>query len=331
MRPVHAVAAASAVSLGALATACSALLGFEDATDLRDGGSLFDVTAGGLVAPSDAAGMVCVPAPPDLWQGPLIFYEAQGASLPAPPDCPAPYALIYDGHGSPTGPPADCNCTCGPPTNVACTPPVMNLFTNTCTAGNECAVPTQPIGKTCTNLNLGGCGGPHFTISGSSPEGGSCAPATPNPTLRPSAWTVEVRLCAFRAAPTGCADGKVATPATGLPFDPNYCIAQKNDTNCPPTYPVKRSYYEAYTDDRACDPCTCGPPTGVTCTGTVTTGGANTCTGGAVYNVPLTTCTNDPKAAAIFDGGPTGGSCAPQSHPKGGLTATTPTTVCCVQ
>jgi len=333
MRALH-VFVAGALVAGALATACAALLGFEDAVDLRDGGgALFDVTADGLVGPSEAAGMVCVPTPPDLWQGPLILFAAQGASLPPPPDCPAPYVRVYDGHANPTGPPADCKCTCGAPTNVACSPPMMNLFNNLCVAGSECATPHLQLNTTCTNLQITGCGAARFTIDPSTPAGGSCAPSQPTAMRRPSSWSVEVRLCALSGAtPAGCPAGKVATPATGLPFDPTYCVTQRTDTQCPPTYPTKRTYYEAYTDDRGCDPCTCDPPTGVMCGGTVTTGDSNTCARPMTYTVPLTTCTNGLKPAAFFTGDPpVGGSCAPQNHPKGGLTPNTPTTVCCVQ
>jgi hypothetical protein len=50
------------------------------------------------------------------------------------------------------------------------------------------------------------------------------------------------------------------------------------------------------------------------------------------YTVPLTACTSGLKPAAVFTGSPpVGGRCAPQNHPKGGLTPNTPTTVCCVQ
>jgi hypothetical protein len=335
MRALHVVVAAGALVAGAFATACAALLGFEDAVDLHDGGSLFDVTADGLVAPSEASGMVCVPAPPSqFWVGPLILYEARGASLPPRPDCPAPYVFSYDLYADPTGSPAECNCACSAPMNVACSPPVMSLFANSpnCDAGMPCPTPTKAINPTCTPLPVGGgCGGPHFTISAPMPEGGSCAASSGQPSLPPSSWTTEVRLCKFDAGPGGCPEGKVATPVIGLPFEPNYCVTQRTDTQCPPTYPKKRTYYDTYADERACDPCTCGPPVGVTCGGTVTTGD-NNCMGGAVYAVPLTTCTNDPKMAAFFSGGADGGSCAPQSHPKGGLTPTTPpTTVCCVQ
>jgi hypothetical protein len=115
-----------------------------------------------------------------------------------------------------------------------------------------------------------------------------------------------------------------------VPFDPNYCIALKAVSGCPSSYPVGRTYFEAYTDTRACDPCTCDTPKGVTCAGSAQVGGAADCKGPPLQ-LPLS-CANDPKQAGIFIPAAGGlGSCASISHPKGEFKPTTPTTVCCVQ
>src|SRR5262249_27802301 len=156
-------------------------------------------------------------------------------------------------------------------------------------------------GITCTPVDSGGCSGLHFTATAAPVlSDGSCSPmGPPQQATPPFSWSAEARLCNYRgdAAAVG-PEGKVPTPATGVPFAPHYCVARKDQSECPPSYPAGRRYFQSQTDTRACDPCTCDAPTGVTCAGSVQIGA--TCNGPTSGPLPLACAMGDPKGGAIF-------------------------------
>jgi hypothetical protein len=219
---------------------------------------------------------------------------------------------------------------------VSCGTPEANYFGDPgCNA--SCGTQDQPIATTCTPLAVGTCGGTHVTISASVASGGSCAPDAGSQ-IAPAAWTAGARLCAATGAPSpaGCDAGEVCAPATGLPFEPStYCIARSGVATCPAGYPVQHTYYESSADTRACTPCSCGAPSGSTCTGGgITVYGGAMCSGGSTQlAVPQTCAALGGSKVGIFSGATAaGGSCAPSGgQPTGAFTPTTPTTICCTQ
>lgn len=284
-------------------------------------------------APCTAA---CVPAAPAGWEGPLEIYEGMGGPPPPlPPSCTGAYpTVVYDGTGSPVAPAAACSCTCGAPTGTSCDPPVVNYFSdNTCTT--TCGTPNQPIPTTCTALGITGCGGTHIRISNPVATGGSCIPDA-GATVPPAGWSAAVRLCAAATppGPSGCDAGSVCAPTSGLPFETaTYCVARSGAWPCPAGYPSQRTYYGGAVDTRACAPCTCGAPTGATCSGDVLSLYGATCSGtGTQVTIPQT-CTGlgGSKMMGLSAGvAPTGGACAPSdAGATGSFTPTTPTTICC--
>lgn len=281
---------------------------------------------------------VCVPQVPANWGGPYTIYEGTGGPPPpTPPSCPGAYPnAVYDGTATPNAPAANCSCTCGAPTNATCLPPVANYFTdNGCTM--PCGQNNQPITTTCTNLDP--CSGGLLTFSGPIPSGGTCAPDAGS-TVPAAGWTADVRLCGAAAALSnaGCDAGQICAPTAAFPLEAaTYCIAQSGSVPCPPGYTAARTYYQSSTDTRACTPCSCGAPMGVTCAAsTITVDTAASCSLvgiGVVYGAPQA-CINTRGASAVVDSlpSPDGGICAPVGGtPTGSFTPTTPTTICCTK
>lgn len=289
---------------------------------------------------SDASSMCdasCTPAPPSGWTGPYALYEALGAPPPGPAVCPGAYSAEMDNglEGLDAGL-AQCTCACGPVSGASCSPPVVDLWSDSnCTA--SCSQPMQPIGATCTRPNFGfNCGaGGRFTLEGGAPSGGSCAP-NGGTTLPAPVWQTSALLCGLppTVTPYECGGGGLCVPS------PNpsgaLCILQTGASACPPgAYTVAHTYYKSSTDGRACSPCTCGSPTGAVCTPTaVMAFGSTNCTGGSTRETAPMGCSGDHIASAIAMGTtmPSGGSCAPVGgQPAGTVTPTAGRTVCCTK
>jgi len=317
--------------LATLASACAAFWGFDDAIDV----------------PEDAAGSnepcaaTCVPAPPEGWLGPLAIYEGSGGPPPpAPPACAGPYSSgAYDGFNAPSAPPSQCACTCDPPSGITCDSPVLNLFSDPCSA--PCGTPNQRIATSCTILGLATCGGTHFVLDASSPTGGACAPSS-TAVVPDAGWTGSVRLCAIPSGDAvvgvgagACDAGEICAPPTRLPFEPAHCVAQVGAASCPAGYPILHIAFTSFSDSRGCTPCTCALPTDTSCGGgKVTFYNDTACTAPALNATAPQACTNlgGPKAAKFLGATPTGGRCdADGGVPTGVFTPTTPTTICCTR
>ncbi len=336
------------------APGCAAVWGFHEPLEEGDGGA--DATSvheggeaavdGGGEAATDgrvdapACSAACVPAVPTGWQGPLEIAQTMGGPMPAPPagcDAGAYPVEAFEGLGSPDASAASCTCSCGAPSGITCTPPVANYFSDS-TCMTSCGTTNQTVATTCTTLMLGTCGGTHVNVGSSLPSGGACAPDAGS-TVPPVDWSARARLCAPPStwSSAGCGAGEVCAPVAALPFETGtYCVVNNSGVvSCPPGYPKQRVFYESSTDTRACSACTCGSPTGATCTGGTASFYGSTCTGNPGLTMPVPgTCGNLGGAkVGVFSGvAPTGGSCTPMGGaPTGSFQPESPTTVCCTQ
>jgi hypothetical protein len=300
----------------------------------RDAGTDSPRAPDGTIVQGADPGTSCVPAAPAGWQGPLVIYEGIGVK---PPDCLLGFDLADDGKGDPTGEAATCGCTCGEASGMTCAPPVINFFSDAaCSAGKSCGMKDQPTSTTCAAFDLTGCNGPHFALSDAKATGGACSPM---PTKNVPAMVFKsVRVCApKRADPSGCPNGSVITPTTGLPFEPEtYCIARSGPRDCAfVSFPARRVYYKTLNDMRDCSPCTCDAPAGASCSGgSVQFHDDAACTTGtAPFGPPPLACTNGPKLHGVYKPGTaSGGSCtAHPSQPVGSVDAQNATTLCCTQ
>jgi hypothetical protein len=287
--------------------------------------------------PPVACNAACVPVPPTGWSGPYAIYE--GSASAASPDCARAGGYpndVYDGYGMLDAGATECTCTCRPVTGASCGSPVIHFFSDpNCMAA--CSPASQVVDSTCTVLNVGSCGGLHITLEAGAPSG-SCEPVAVATVPAPT-WQTSARLCgpSSPATGSGCAVGSLCVPATGLPFEGSYCVAQTAETGplpCPPSYPAVRAYSESFVDTRGCSTCSCGPATGIECTATFEGYGNANCKGGPMMMPPPSACSGGGIQSAMTTGGaPTGGTCAPSGvQPTGTLQAANPTTtVCCTR
>ncbi len=317
---------------------CAAVLGIEDPIDLQADADAGDAGLSPDTAPSTPCTKTCAGAPPAGWDGPFSYYEATGGPpAPAPADCGGEFTkTAYDGTSALIAPPPACTCQCGAATGATCSGPLVNYFSDA-TCMTSCGTKNQPLVTTpaCTILGDSACSSTHATIGPPLPTGGSCPPmATSNVT--PAAWSTTYRLCAVTTPPSGtCGADQVCVPSPSLPEKPNtLCIARPDDAQCPAAYPVKKTAYASFTDNRACSACTCAAPQGVTCaTDTATMYTDLACTAGAkAFVTGTTTCLNigTVKSGNVSAAAASGGTCtAVGGQPTGAATPTSPTTICC--
>lgn len=103
----------------------------------------------------------------------------------------------------------------------------------------------------------------------------------------------------------------------------------------PPEYPLKELLYSGSTDTRDCSTCTCGAPSGASCTGGQgTIYDANGCSGAtqafAIDGTCKTTGGTTTLAAKQTTAPTVSGTCAKNGGtPTGQATPTGPTTLCC--
>jgi hypothetical protein len=322
--PVFALCAA----LGGSAAGCASIWGFEDAVDVRDGGS-----GGGA-----QGACTCVPSAPEGWTGPFEIFEANGNASDSPDaSCGPDYMMAYVGLAAASAPRAVCTCSCGPPEG-ACGAPVVTLFKDGM-CSQSCGSPAQTIGPGCTPLNVSGeCkgGGTHFTLETAVPSGGSCTPVATQ-VIGPATRAGRAVLCAPKTPPVvaTCAAGSVCAAAADPKFEPETrCILREGARSCPAAYPNLRTYYGPDTDSRACTACTCGAPSGLACenvSALLYPGPACLPAGSMV--APSSGC---PPLQGMVSAAPSGatpasaGQCAPAGgQPSGAVTPGTQSTICC--
>lgn len=318
----------------------------------------------------DAAPIVvctaCAPPLPGFgWTGPYELYQlaaavtADGAApdagvggLPSCEQIGSPWVEAFDLHALPEAGLAACTCSCGSPSGAVCSAPVATYFDDPlCKV--PCAIASTTIGSACTPLAppIAGCMAIHTEFSATLEDAGTCS-VDASALAPPLMWQESARLCAPSAvdtttAPTGPASGAceagICVPGIGSAFENTYCTVYADIVSCPDAgYAVRHAYddaghpyYAGAIDTRACTPCGCAPPAGVTCAmdaGTSTAMSAGTC----VDPMPIGTCTSTaaPSTFATATAAPAGGACATTpdgGEPVGTVVPTAPYTICCTQ
>jgi hypothetical protein len=312
------------------------------------------VDASGADAAIDDAAMACagscVPAAPPGWEGPLQILEVFSLDAGSQGCADASWVSALDLVAGPSADPASCTCNCGLPAGIACSTPSVSYFRDrACT--QPCAAPT-PVGLTCTSLSATGCGtAPHFSMGPSSADGGACAPVA-TMSLPPLAWSSSAHLCA--PAPSlelgACGSGQACVPSSDpSSAPPVLCVAQQGDVPCPSGYGFRHApqsepgadaggdggtpyYFAQHDDGRGCTSCGCEAPSGATCTSSgIVAYSDSACT--------MTEMTMEPDAGCLAFGAynatcagavAAGGRCvATGGLPTGGVTLTSPYTICC--
>ncbi|WP_437594885.1 hypothetical protein [Sorangium sp. So ce1000] len=149
-------------------------------------------------------------------------------------------------------------------------------------------------------------------------------------------WATRATAC-VAGAHTACADATTCAPAAPSGF--LTCIYHEGDAACPDGYAQRHVFYKDVLDRRDCTPCSCGEPTGASCTimasvyrdAACTDLVASTLVGSSVpfCGVTLPGIGLGSKSAAVAAVEP--GACAPQGgEPVGELQPVEPSTFCCI-
>jgi len=292
------------------------------------------VDALGEPPPTCSGGFACIPEVPAGWQGPMEVY----AGMAAPPACTTGFAQSVGANDVLQAPAATCGCSCGPST-ITCNPPTM-AFTDsmTCGAVGACAT-TSLTPNVCQTLDERSHCATAVTLDMSLLAGtsvtGSCTPA-PVRDVPQYTWGVQARGCASTVAPArvNCGSGQICAPTPGAGFAQKLCISHAGDVACPGSgYGVKHLYYTSVDDTRTCTDCTCGSPTGGSCSFSVVgySSSDKSCSGNAITYLPGTKCAGVQQPGDFrLTIAPTNGSCAAStSSATGTATPSGPVTVCC--
>jgi hypothetical protein len=307
-----------------------------DASDARDAPA--DVVEAAAVC---GAPFTCTPAVPAGFTGPVAFVQEAPASgdAPTPPSCAAPYGTqVVNGFNNPVASQPTCTCACGA-VDGGCIAPQVETFTdNTCV--NVCKA--IPAAGTCAAPITAACGGATSSsakvIQAAQPGGGSCTASvqTSLPTWNPTQdWGVTGRACSSTSAlpEGGCVGTDLCAPPS--PFGTSLCVWKTGNVGCPASYPNAHLTFASGADQRGCinTSCSCGSPSGVSCSATTTVEAEadSGCLGNLLVGTSCTgyTMTTTPFVSAIVT--PSGGSCTAGgvASPTGGIVPMTPTTVCC--
>jgi hypothetical protein len=299
----------------------------------------------------------CVSAVPATWTGYFTLFDGEPGKDPG---CPDTFPTeSYLGNATLSAPSATCpDCSCAPPQEQSCTLPDLFVSNSSCAAQqtlpSACGFPVSiVVDGTCNNLDFlqGGdntCANPvgttcptgnqpcnaSITVKPPTMSGGKCTPIQPMQTVVPPAWKVLGRACGQTNPGKGCNVGQVCLPEVSAPYQPGICIQKQGVNACPAAFPNQHIYYDSFTDDRKCAPCQCGPPTGASCTTSVTIYTDSACTL-PVASIPAGNCkdiSGNPRLygrktvnTKIIPGScqPSGGQAIGMAMPVG------PTTFCC--
>ena len=296
-------------------------------------------TGAGMDAASEPAascgdGGACTAAVPAGWPDQKLYELYVGPSSATSPDCDPSFTQPVDLHADLVATDAVCSCACNPGP-VACSAPISYRL-NGC-AGSACAS-ANPVQGQCTFLDPSACnpmvGDVVYATSGTPTPTGSCTP-TPSATLPTPAWNTSARACLSQAPQTtaGCNEG-LCQPAPSSPFHAKLCIAQHGDVSCPSDgYTEKSTLYGGATEGRSCSACSCGPVTGVTCSGSVDYWSNGTCNLAPQASQTLPFSCVDTTGWHSFQENLTASgtpSCAPSGgQPQGSITPSDAWTFCC--
>jgi hypothetical protein len=296
--------------------------------------------------PDCVPGYTCAPEVPLGWQGPVKFWE--GSSLASAPSCDDGYpSLLFAGMDGLSVDPASCAaCACGAPQGIVCASARLRFFTSSdCTSGGGS---TRGItANECHPFVFSGADPSGLQWESSPAEGGACLPRTQGSSMFPPArWAEFARACGDAFEGGGCDEEQACVPRPSAPFRSGLCVFHDGDVSCPlGPYQNREVYFRRVADARSCTQCTCGTPSGATCTGALTAGTDRNCNADSVTISSAGMCAALPpdptpppevgflsSRSFIYEStGPVGGACTPSGGVSTGTaTPADPVTVCCL-
>ena len=309
-----------------------------DASPVDDAAPLPDV----VLAPAPSTCMrddlMCVPAPPAGWSGPIVLYEGAAANAPA---CAAGTTTVLTAQRLAPVAPAQCGAcacnaasgfTCGQVTvegrNSACFcngPSNLSLRVNRCEGLSSSEILCDAFQAGAVDFGL------------SATTGGACAPSAPRPPSTKPALAFAVATVGCQLAlpsQVDCPTGNVCAARPTPPFNPKQCVIMAGEAPACPGFPyAKRSvFHRGVNDTRDCGVCACGSPPSATCTTRAKTSEQSDCSDGVLASAPTCQPLGTRRYAFISATPPTNVTCAASGGaPVGTATATDAVTVCCAE
>lgn len=287
--------------------------------------------ADAAIAPAcPASTHVCAGAPPDTWSGPVARTRAA-----------LDEELVQCGEESEEAwhvfdevvAEGECTCTCGLASDVICgeariAPATANLLCADASCQGGCPSVSLPPGD--CNTTVGDLSGQErLRVVLGSVESATCGPAQQEDALEDSHFAAQERACTMATFDDySCGEEERCVLAAGEGFDRELCIYREGAHECPEDseYSERLLRYQSITDERACEPCTCAPPTG-SCGGTVGLGFSCATADSFGYgcfepsvNYGTATYQVDTSDPAIFSCTPTGGQVSGEARPTGVVT-----------
>jgi hypothetical protein len=281
-----------------------------------------------------SGGLTCAPPVPVGWTGPVVLWEGSGSA----PACGSGFNPVYDGGGSAPTTTATCSCTCGSPTGVTCSAPVLSFNAKNNCHGMACGMVSLSEGA-CTDVGSAGASCGSLSAGSSTASGGTCA-ADASTTVPPWSWGSLAEACKPSAlSGPACGAGGQCMQLLPSPFEAHVCVLMQGTSGCPGGgYDISRVYYGGAQDTRGCSSCSCGSPaTGVDCNANaqVVLWSSTGCDAGTTLVSALPSSCETPvfkTQGATFTTTPTGGTCTPVGgQATGGIVPQDPTTICCTQ
>lgn len=307
-------------------------------------------------------GFSCHNPVPAGWTGHYALSDGTFAGLPG--NCPnTTYPNpFYTGYRTPNATPPSCSaCSCGGPQGETCSVAQLHLTSASCAEYmNGTSICQKPLplitDGACHVSNVPGnvktCGPPDLAtmtcpvgtmpcnasvyIDSSVATGGTCAPSAEVPNIVPFTWSNAARACQPTVEGKGCANDFACLPNAVAPFGA-VCISKEGDNACPSGsgYTTKKVFFDLDPmDTRACSDCSCGKPTGLSCTTNIITYSDTACSAQLATTAPdgCSPYASNPavgsykSASTVF----AAGSCAPSGgQPMGAAAPQNPVTFCC--
>lgn len=262
---------------------------------------------------------VCFPkAPGPAWSGPALLFPQQT-------DCPSGFSSNdLSLRTDPAIPDPDCTCECGALESGACS----HLAAVERTSDAACLLfeSQEPVSEACTSLS--NPVGLEEGLQATTETAGSCAPSGTTD-IQPPVLETALTVCSPDTA-AACTDG-VCLPElrTARP-----CVWQPGEHECPARsgYYERTIAYSGFEDQRGCEPCSCGGPSGL-CGGAVEFFASANCSGAVVQSVGLESCqasSGSASSARFLPVEAPPGSCSPSpGTPNGSIVWENTTTLCC--
>jgi hypothetical protein len=273
---------------------------------------------------------VCLAAVPEGWNGPVVRLERP--ALAPEPSCPTAYPTVeLDAGADVVADPATCTCSCGDATGVECqVSTFLHFYGDADTCSDVVPANFEVFVTVCNILPTEFDNFTYWTLDPVLVTGGTCEPMLEQQ-VDPPSFANALTACGGAELLSGCDADRICAPRLG----DELCIWHDGDERCPDGYDDRHVYYGGIDDQRACDECECGEPSGL----------CNDAYGvlyEAICNVPVSgviladgechpTGSAGTRSAALVLGEPTA-FCEPStSTPQGEAVGAMPTTLCCAE